>query len=96
MHTLSHNALHIPHTIIQYTTLTHSHHTQFTESVIEAPSINRERFGMAIENIGDTDQDGIDGSHEGRGVVYMYRGSPPSLVANDFQVQYMLNDCMEC
>ena len=50
---------------------------------------------MAIENIGDTDQDGIDGGHEGRGVVYMYRGSPSSLVVNDFQVQYTLNDCVE-
>ena len=46
---------------------------------------------MAVENIGDIDLDGIDdvavsAPFEEEGVVYVYRGSPSGLIANDPQV----------
>ncbi len=83
-------ALHTSHT----SHTCHTRHTspQFTESSLEAPSTERGRFGMSVENIGDIDLDGIDdiavsAPFEERGVVYIYRGSPSGLIAKQPQVQ---------
>ena len=67
--------------------------------MIEAPSNARGRFGLSVENIGDIDLDGIadvtiSAPYEGSGVVYVYRGSPSGLVANDPQVGGVYVTCI--
>ena len=59
--------------------------------MIEAPSRVPGRFGLAVENIGDIDLDGlsdiaVSAPYEGMGVVYIYRGSSTGVVTEEFQV----------
>lgn len=69
------------------------------ESVISSPSAVGGRFGLAVENIGDIDLDGlsdvaVSAPYEGEGVVYIYRGSESGLVADNYQVCHVTT--MQC
>ncbi len=60
-------------------------------SVFESPSLVQGRFGLAVAQIGDSDLDGltdiaVSAPYEGRGVVYVFRGSESGLVTADYQV----------
>lgn len=62
-----------------------------SKTVITSPSFERGRFGLAVENIGDIDLDGlsdiaVSAPYEGRGRVYIYRGSESGVVPGDYQV----------
>ena len=63
-------------------------------SVLDAPGEGRGRFGLTVENIGDIDLDGlpdvaVGAPFQGRGVVYIYRGSETGVVSKDYQVLVM-------
>ena len=61
--------------------------------MIPSPDIQRGLFGLAVENIGDIDQDGYEDVaisapyvDDGHGVVYIFRGSSDGLISDDYQV----------
>ena len=60
-------------------------------SIVEAPGIQKGRFGTQVENIGDIDLDGFDdlavsAPYVDDGVVYIYRGTQTGL-SDTFQVR---------
>ena len=60
--------------------------------MLEAPSRDPGRFGLAVENIGDVDLDGLEdiavsAPYQDDGVVYIFRGSETGVVVEEFQVQ---------
>ena len=79
--------------------ITSINYTQIREKqIIPSPDIQRGLFGLAVENIGDIDQDGYEDVaisapyvDDGHGVVYIFRGSSDGLITDDYQVSTICN-----